>query len=154
MTPGKYTELFFLDEATALAAGHRPCAECRRQDYNRFKQMWIQGNSDLPAGAGSEITKIDSILHSERIDSNKRKPIWTAALNNLPDGVFIAYPNTTQPLLLHNRRLFDWSPGGYEKSIHTPSFELQVVVLTPRSIVKTISVGYQPQLHESITINK
>src|SRR4051812_14165929 len=68
MTPGRWTELFFLDEATAFAAGHRPCFECRREDAKRFKTCWIKGNPEYNFSMTTSITQIDEIIHKERID--------------------------------------------------------------------------------------
>src|SRR6266545_3937706 len=85
MSPGLYTELFFLDEAVALAAGHRPCAECRRDRFNAFRAAWAaNGHSQLPSA-----TEIDNRLHTERVAPDRSKRLCTAALDELPDGVFV-----------------------------------------------------------------
>lgn len=85
MTPGRYTELFFLDEATAFSAGHRPCAECRRERYNAFTDAWRQVYGQ-PAPGRSLPQTIDSALHSSRIDRRRNKITFTAAAETLPDG--------------------------------------------------------------------
>ena len=73
MAPNRYTELFFVDEATAFAAGHRPCFECRRQDYNRFKSSWLKGNPEYHFNEKTSIQKIDEVLHQERINRGGSK---------------------------------------------------------------------------------
>src|SRR5687768_5370122 len=83
-TPGRYSELFFLDEATAYAAGHRPCAECNRERFNAFKRAWLAGNSDLAVPPDPKAGDIDRVLHSERISRNQQ-----ARLHGLPDGVMV-----------------------------------------------------------------
>lgn len=89
MSPGLYTELFFLDEATALAAGHRPYAECRRDRYNAFRDAWTAGGR----GAGEvKATEIDSRLHEERLEPGGTKRTFQANLDDVPDGVFVRLP--------------------------------------------------------------
>src|SRR5207237_6087106 len=84
MTPGRYTELFFLDEATALAAGHRPCAECRRARFRAFQTAWAAGDSGRVPTAG----EMDDRLHAERVGPGCEKVRFAAELDELPDGVF------------------------------------------------------------------
>ncbi len=151
MSPGLYTELFFLDEATALAAGHRPCCECRRADYERFKAAWLAGNPDfgLPADAG--ISAIDAILHEERISHEGRQPTFRAFLSELPDGTFITLdPAPSVALLVAGQKLWRWSPGGYTRA-RLASQDQEVTVLTPRSMVRTIAAGYRPECHLSVS---
>ena len=92
MTPGEYTELFFLDEATALAAGHRPCAECRRARFIAFCNTWKVAN--LKAGGVTKLTAtlIDKQLHAERVNPDSSKCVFAASLQDLPDGVFVNFP--------------------------------------------------------------
>src|ERR1700733_14947614 len=89
MSPNLYTELFFFDEATAFAAGHRPCFECRRDDANRFKAAWLKGNPEYGFDHKVLIGEIDEIIHRERIDKKGSKVTFEAAAQDLPDGVFI-----------------------------------------------------------------
>ena len=89
MAPNRYTELFFLDEATALAAGHRPCATCRRDDYNAFKTLWLSANADVASNTNGTIEEIDRRLHAERVDASGRKCTWSARLDELPDGSMV-----------------------------------------------------------------
>src|SRR4051794_9642506 len=94
LAPGRYTHLFFLDEATAFAAGHRPCAECRRADYQRFRQCWAaaQGLAELP-GADA----MDDVLHGERLPVAGRRRTVPVLFGDLPDGTFVAWPDSAQP---------------------------------------------------------
>ena len=94
MAPNRYTELFFLDEATGLAAGHRPCFECQRRRYNEFCAAWAAGNlhGPPPVTAG----EIDERLHADRLDRPRSKRTFTASLADLPDGVFITHERDGQ----------------------------------------------------------
>lgn len=148
MTPGQYTELFFLDEATALAAGHRPCATCRREDYRRFKDGWIRANPELALDTGGEITGVDRVLHSERVDPAGRKRTWRARLGDLPEGSLVAFEGEREPLLVTGGVLQPWTPGGYGPPRSAPA-GTQVRVLTPASVVKVMAQGYRPRLHPS-----
>ncbi|HEY6901202.1 MAG TPA: hypothetical protein VI233_11185 [Puia sp.] len=142
MAPNRWTELFFLDEATAFSAGHRPCAFCRYKDHHRFKTAWLKGNPGYHFTESIPIAKIDDILHKERINKDKSKPTWTASLNHLPNGAFVIHND--QPHLLHADQLHPWTPAGYEKPITLPTTTL-LPVLTPHSIVNTFKAGYIPQ---------
>jgi len=140
MSPGLYTELFFLDETTAFSAGHRPCAECRREDYNRFKTAWVEGNPSFRFDSKTVIGKIDEILHRERMDANGYKVTYIERLDNLPDGSFIEYEG--KPFIIKQPgQVAAWTAFGYEKTIELPT-EIKVVVLTPQSIVNTFRAGY------------
>jgi hypothetical protein len=144
MTPRRWTELFFLDEATAFAAGHRPCFECRREDALRFKTCWIKGNPVYGFDKDTPVDEIDRILHRERIDSNGRKLSYEALLQDLPDGAFIEMEGSAW--LVANGLVHEWTPFGYEKKI-TLSPQQPVSVLTPRSVVNAFRAGYLPQIH-------
>lgn len=143
MSPGLYTELFFLDEATSFAAGHRPCAECRRDAFNKFKLFWIKGNPEYNFDKKTPIREIDNILHQERIGKNKLKRMFQTRLAGLPDGVFLEYENT--PFLLNNGSLYAWSPEGYGKGVKWKD-NIMVSVLTPQSIVNAFKAGYEPEM--------
>ena len=147
MTPGRYTELFFLDEATALAAGHRPCGECRYPDYKRFKSLWLEANGALVDSPNPLIQQIDQVIHCERIDRYGNKVLFREDLANLPDGVFVLLDEDKDYHLVLNDFLYRWSPAGYEG--RKKRFTGTVSVITPRSIVTTIGQGYQPQIHFS-----
>src|SRR5512145_420522 len=100
MRPGHYTELFFLDEATALAAGHRPCAECQRDRFNLFREFWAIGNPELADASRPAATAIDAVLHRERtaIDVQQRRICY--ALDDLPDGTFVTDDEVNAYLVL------------------------------------------------------
>ena len=137
MAPGLYTELFFLDEATALAAGHRPCAECRRPDYLRFRAA-------AEAGAGSAFPRagdLDAVLHADRLAPDGGKRTFRARLCDLPDGVFVALQG--EPWLKQAGRLHRWTPSGYAGTLAADDAEMDV--LTPRLTVQAIRAGYTPQ---------
>ena len=138
MTPNRYTELFFLDEATSFSAGHRPCAECRRQDFVRWKGLWLAGNPEHRFPSNIPIREIDAILHEERM-----RPRMTTPVRDLPDGCFVTHED--QPFLLAGGLLHPWSPFGYGASIRPPE-EGEWEVLTPASVVRTFRAGYVPQM--------
>jgi hypothetical protein len=148
MTPGHYTELFFLDEATALAAGHRPCAECRRERFNAFRMAW---RSAHPGSSGSppSADEIDNRLHAERVGPVRSKRQFEASLDEMPSGVFVRHPDWgADAYLVWNRGLFPWSAGGYTKRLDRPK-KAEVAVLTPESTVAAIRAGYVPEIHPS-----
>jgi hypothetical protein len=147
MRPGAYTQLFFLDEAVALAAGHRPCAHCRRPDYEAFVTAWMAagGRSTRPRAA-----EIDWQLHRERVDSLTRRQVThSARLDGLPDAAFITLPGKPgAPLLVLGRQLLCWTAEGY-RGMHERPRDLEVAVLTPRTTVAALAAGFKPQLHPS-----
>jgi hypothetical protein len=149
MMPGKYTELFFLDEATALAAGHRPCAECRNADYRRFKDLWVRANR---AGVESDslvsAQQIDHQLQEERMNADKSKRSYASACNTLPDGVIVTIAAGENAFLLWKSTLRRWTHAGYDAQ-HPIEPSMIVNVLTPLSIVRTIAAGYVPIVHPS-----
>lgn len=146
MAPNQYTELFFLDEATALAAGHRPCAECNRPKYNRFRDLWAQANPTLTISPRPLAEEMDQILHKERLTPARHKATYPAQLSTLPVGCFITFPTTPEPYLILEDALLEWTPAGYQKRLTRPSDAI-VQVLTPASVVRTLAAGYQPDLH-------
>ena len=144
MTPNRYTELFFLDEATAFAAGHRPCFECRRADFNKFKTLWIKGNPEYKFSNTTSIEAIDKILHDERMNADGSKKMYTAGFKSLPEGTFIVMNNNAYLIACNNMYL--WSADGYTKRKALPG-TTKVDVLTPKSIVNTFHTGYVPQMN-------
>lgn len=144
MGRGSYTELFFLDEVTALAAGHRPCAYCRRADFNAFKAAWLS-ESSLANGGFVSVRQIDRQLHRERVSRQRRQVRFSARLESLPDGVMIQ--QTEQPHLVWGKQLFPWHATGYAAPIDRPS--KTVTVLTPHSTVAALRAGYRPAVHQS-----
>jgi hypothetical protein len=145
MAPGQYTELFFFDEATAFAAGHRPCSECRRKDFELFKSFWLHGNPDYGFNKKTPIREVDLILHTERLKPDGSKVSFITKVEDLPDGIFIEFES--QPWLLADKLLYHWTPYGYDKNISLPLTEVRV--LTPRSIAHAFSAGYMPQMQLS-----
>ena len=137
LQPGKFTELFFLDDATALAAGHRPCALCRRADYVRLGEIW----RDLhPGRRGADA--IDLQLHGERIDPATRNQRHHAApLDGLPDGAFIALGGGAW--LVRGAQLLQWTPWGYAGRRPRPSGG-RATVITPPSLVAVLRRNWDP----------
>ena len=126
LQPGRYTELFFLDEATAFAAGHRPCAECRRADYERFRERVGAPGADA----------LDERLHAERIDG----PRFRAPFDDLPDGAFVLEDG--EPWLVLGSELLQWTPGGYARRRPRPSGE--ALLITPPTTVEVLRAGWVP----------
>jgi len=150
MAPGQYTELFFLDEATALAAGHRPCAECQRERFERFRAVWAAANPRLAHGPRPAAPALDAALHAERLTSSGQKRTYVAPAASLPDGAFVLWTADPAaaplPYLVLGRWLLRWSPFGYDAAIPRPAGG-DLPVLTPRSVVRTLAAGYAPGLH-------
>lgn len=135
-----WTELFFLDEATAFAAGHRPCFYCRRDDAKRFRAAWEQGNgvSDL------KVKTMDAVLHAERLDRRKKRlhPL-PMPVNELPDGTMVQANG--ESYLVSMGKMLRWSFAGYERAeVAAPA-----MLLTPPSTVRAFQAGYRPVLHPS-----
>jgi hypothetical protein len=143
MAPITYTELFFLDEATAFAAGHRPCGECRRSDARRFKDLWLEVNGALLRGKSGTMANMDAILHSERIGRDGTQHRWEARLSELPDGAMVLVDDPRSAFLLQQGSLYLWSPAGYVESKTVPSGRT-VTVLTPPSVTRVLAAGYRP----------
>jgi hypothetical protein len=141
MPPGRWTALFFLDEATALAAGHRPCAYCRRGDYRDFTAAWraAQGLGRAPLAR-----EMDPVLHAERVDRRRRQVTRPARAADLPDGVMIRAEGQTG--LYRGGALLPWSWDGYGAPV--PAGDV-VELLTPPSIAASIAAGYRPLVHPS-----
>jgi hypothetical protein len=136
LQPGRFTELFFLDEATSFAAGHRPCALCRRQDYVRFTELW----HGLHAERGADV--IDRRLHAERFNTGTRTQRHHAAsLDGLPDGTFVA--RAGGPWLVRGSSLWRWTPAGYDRRVDRPVGS-DAVVITPPSLVEILRADRDP----------
>jgi hypothetical protein len=146
MQPGRWTELFFLDEATALAAGHRPCAYCQRARYDEFREVWARANPELASGPRPGADEMDAHLHRERLDANRQRITYPATLSTLPDATFVVHEN--KPCLVRGSRLFPWRPDGYGAATELPS-DSHVMVLTPRSAVNTLAAGFEVQIDAS-----
>jgi hypothetical protein len=141
-----YTELFFLDEVTALAAGHRPCFECRRRDANSFAECWAKANRMNGAPSADEM---DEVIHHERIDGRAKRR-RRMALDTLPDGAMIALPGVRgdDAYAVRGATLLRWTPSGYRGAIRRPS-NGSADMLTPPSIVKVLKAGFEPRWHAS-----
>ena len=142
MSPDKYTELFFMDEATAFAAGHRPCCECRREDFNTFKSLWLLGNPHYNFNSKTSVKKIDEVLHQERVHADKSKATFEEDITNIPNGTFVLIEDKAG--LVMNNNFYEWSPFGYKDAVALPAKE-KLIVITPRSVVNTFGAGYLPQ---------
>lgn len=141
MQPGQYTELFFLDEATALAAGHRPCAECRRDRYKQFLAAWpVQGDSVRAAD-------VDKALKRERAGDIR---IPANQLTAYPNGVMVKEVMSGRYYLLRESYAFLWTFGGYQSPVMKAELKGEFRVLTPASTVATIENGYRPEVHPSV----
>jgi hypothetical protein len=138
-----WTELFFLDEATAFSAGHRPCFFCRREDANRFRAAWEEGNGVADIRA----REMDSVLHGERLERGKKRlhplPMPVA---QLPDGAMVQAGE--ESFLIVQGRALQWSMAGYRGV----NGEIEnALLLTPPSTLRALSAGYRPVLHPSAT---
>jgi hypothetical protein len=152
MKPHRYTELFFLDEAVALAAGHRPCAECRRGDYRTFGRCFAAGTGRRDPPSADEL---DRILHAERRPTTTGTPVSRTSAPrsvpperstaDLPDGAYILLDDTCWLVL--GDRVLRWTAGGYHQSIPRPAG--RAAVLTPTSTLAALRAGYRPRLHHT-----
>jgi hypothetical protein len=141
MTPGRYTELFFLDEAVALAAGHRPCGECRRADYAAYRDAWARATGTTPTPK-----EMDAILHAARAErGGRRLKTWDSEAGSLPPGTFIS--GDGGPVLMRADHALPFAPDGYGAPRPRPAG--RVTVLTPAPSVAVLSAGFTPRLHPS-----
>lgn len=145
MSPGFYTELFFLDEVTAFAAGHRPCAECRRARFNEFRDAWSAANN-WSGDSKVRAPEMDKVLHQERIE-NERKVTWKGKLADLPHGAM--FQVGSESYAVFQDRVLAWSFEGYREA-STAGLPEMVDVLTPQSVVKSFSAGFRPEFHSSV----
>ena len=145
MQPHAYTELFFLDEATAFAAGHRPCGECRRPDYLRFLDAWAKATGK-PDRSSLRAVAIDEIMHESRHKSgNRQQRVWQAPLADLPDGSFFKLKNDSHAWVVAGSEILRWSHAGYDEV--KARRRVEVDVLTPKVSVAAFRAGYRPMLH-------
>lgn len=137
-----WTELFFLDEAVALAAGHRPCFLCQRKVVEQFRTAWAASKGASRASA----KEIDAVLHRERLD-HKRKRIHEipAPIDALPDGTMVVSKGAA--FTLRSTRALRWTEEGYGPAEHLLYAD---GLLTPPSILQALTSGYRPKLHPSI----
>jgi hypothetical protein len=139
MPPGRYTGLFFLDDATALAAGHRPCAECRHQDYRGFLEHADAANAD----------ELDRRLHTERLGGDVLdRRLHERRMEKLPKGAIVLFEGTAHLVL--EDALLRWTPGGYVGRRRRPRGRVDVV--TPPTCLRVLDsawTGSTPLLHPS-----
>jgi hypothetical protein len=138
-----YSELFFLDEATALAAGHRPCNDCQPYRFRQFKQAWCAAHCPDRLPSQLLITEVDEILSRERIGPDEKKPLFSAQFDTLPVGSF--FTRDGGAFLITSGGVFEWSLSGYLRA-SLPKLA-DVDVLTPKSVVAVLRKGYVPWLH-------
>jgi hypothetical protein len=137
LQPGRFTELFFLDEATALAAGHRACALCRRDDYNRLVEVWRDIH---PGQIGADA--IDAQLHRERLGpAGRTRRLHDADIASLPDGTYVF--DRGDPWVVRGDHLFRWTPCGYAGGLRRPR-RGRVRLITPPSLVALLSAHWEP----------
>jgi hypothetical protein len=144
MSPDSYTELFFLDEAVALAAGHRPCAECRHEDYRRFQSAWARAGL---GGTGAD--DMDRRLDADRLARPAARRTYREQLETLPDGAYVEIDGGAW--LVWQGALRAWSPAGYTGRLAIGRRE--VTVITPRCLVGVLRAGYVPTIHPSVQSN-
>ncbi|HTS41371.1 MAG TPA: hypothetical protein VMH84_12625 [Xanthobacteraceae bacterium] len=137
-----YTELFFQDEVTALAAGHRPCFECRRKDALAFAGAWARAQKLRTRPRADEM---DAVLHAERLNG-RAKRLHRREIDGLPDGTFIALDDAAWAV--RGASLLRWTPSGYAARQRRPK-NVTVDVLTPPAILGVLAAGYCPQWHPS-----
>ncbi len=144
MPPGRWTALFFLDEATALASGHRPCGYCRRAEHTLFGELW---RADKGLAVRPRAHEMDTVLHAERVDRRSRRQVTRPAkAGDLPDGVMVRHDGVHALLL--GGRLLPWSFEGYgPPAVVSP--DTAVELLTPPTIAGVLAGGYRPLLHPS-----
>jgi len=149
LQPGTWTELFFLDEAVSFAAGHRPCAFCRRADYNRFVTAWRRAHG-LTADAPIGFKDIDRALHGARVVPRRREQrCWPAVLGDLPTGSFVSRSGRQgEAWLVADGRILRWSHTRYDRSVTIDAKE-NVTVLTPAPTVAVFEAGYAPSIHST-----
>ena len=144
MTGRTWTELFFLDEAVALAAGHRPCATCRREAYTRFQAAWTAAT-----GEAARAPSVDAALHAARVAPDRSQRHHTARLTALPAGTFVLWQD--RPHLVGDAGLQAWSHAGYRLAL-SKTKGAEVIVLTPAPLVAVLQAGYVPLLHDTAVV--
>jgi len=147
MRPGRYTDLFFLDEATALAAGHRPCAECQRGRFNLFREYWTKANPDITSEKRPSAASIDEVLHKERTELRN----FCTSLSGLADGTFVT-DNERDAYLVVSDGLLRWTPGGYE-IVRDLNLIFPARILAPATVVRALNAGYPVDIHKTAVVN-
>jgi hypothetical protein len=145
--PRSYSELFFLDEATAFSAGHRPCGECRREKYKAFKAAWCTSNQNILQTPNPPIGFLDKHLHAERAMPGGRQVTYGEKIRKLPDGVFVKFED--KAALVWRGHLHTWTHHGYVEKRPIKNSSTVVQVLTPKSVVAVFCEGLEVEVHES-----
>jgi hypothetical protein len=140
--PGLYSELFFLDEATTFAAGHRPCNYCQRERSKLFKEAWFEANGARTAGAPDILKTLDEAMHADRVTSSGEKAVFQHPAGQLPLGTMFDWHGSA--LLCGRGGFLEWSFEGYREPKHVPSPANMVSVLTPKSVVEAFRRGFEP----------
>ncbi len=143
MEGNHYTVLFFLDEATALAAGHRPCWDCRRSRYDAFKKEF--GAANRP-GIETLARNMDALLKADRHPAARQQ---IGSLHGLPDGVIVKHVASGAYYLILGEKVYPWSFDGYGAAISRVSIDGPFIILTPACTVNAIRHGYRPDIHPS-----
>ena len=143
---GNYSELFFLDEATAFAAGHRPCARCQPARNREFKAAWAKANGAAHDSASLTMPEIDRSLHADRVEKGGGKRTFQSVIGDLPFGTF--FDHSQRAFVKTPRGSLPWSFGGYGQPVALGAAQV-VSVLTPQSVVRAFSTGFVPCLHAS-----
>ena len=143
---GNYSELFFLDEATAFAAGHRPCAYCQRERHQLFKDAWLQANVSTERHASITMEEIDKALHNQRAIRGGGKQLFDAQVSELPLGTM--FELNEKAFLVWKSGYLPWTFDGYEDPVNIDRTMI-VKVLTPISIVHAFTNGFIPNVHSS-----
>lgn len=142
--PGRYTPLFFLDEAVSLAAGHRPCAECRRADFNKFRSAWAQYTGEAER---LRAPQLDAVLHSQRLPLGEGRAVTTSSWPGLPDGAFVLVEQG--PAVVVRDQLTPWRPDNtYGSPVRRPRGGT-VSVITPPASLGALRAGYPVQIADS-----
>ncbi len=150
MGRSSWTELFFLDEATAFAAGHRPCATCRRERFTEFKAAWLAANPAVISSATPRVIEIDAVLHAERTGKGGKKITYEEELRALADGIMVEID--AGAYLIWRQQLLKWSFDGYTSGDAPRLSTGRVRVLTPASIARAFRSGFRPDVHESVRV--
>ena len=150
MGRSSWTELFFLDEATAFAAGHRPCATCRRERFTEFKAAWLEANPAVISSVTPRVTEIDEVLNAERTHKSGEKTTYEEELRTLADGTMVEID--AGAYLIWRQRLLKWSFDGYTSGDAPLLSARRVRVLTPASIARMFRHRFRPEVHESVRV--
>ena len=147
-SPRSYSELFFLDEATAFSAGHRPCGECRREKFKAFKAAWCTANQNLLQTPNPSMGLVDKQLHAERAVRGGGQVTYNEMIRNLPEGVFVNIDG--EAVLIWREHLHTWTHYGYVEQRPIKASSTVVQVLTPKSVVAAFREGLDVEVHESV----